>query len=289
MAAAIKMDELLVSWLGSDTVYENVQNLMESYRAAEAAKHAHPTTLSSGSNASNHKKSDEDTEASPRGVIPPFYPKSDAPRARRRARMLSVLFDTWLPDQDGGRGGRASCVRDQVEAIFAELGQDPPVLSPGSVASEEDGMQADSKRKYLTQETFGRITKDVCRFPSFFNGPLFQRILDLWNARDESVASMDVVTMDMFEWFWMQEMESYDAPDRFFRLLKQPEHDYIARDDFLPYIKELLNDHPVSKCMHCTLVFSFRERRFVFISHYPFMHRALSFCPIMPSFKKSTP
>jgi serine/threonine-protein phosphatase 2A regulatory subunit B'' len=55
-----------------------------------------------------------------------------------------------------------------------------------------------------------------------------------------------VITQEMMEWFWMQEMEPYDAPERFFRLLKQPEHDYIARDDFLPYIKELLNDHPVS-------------------------------------------
>jgi serine/threonine-protein phosphatase 2A regulatory subunit B'' len=238
MAAAIKMDELLVSWLGSDTVYENVQNLMDSYRAAEAAKHAPPTPPSP-----SRKSSDEDTESSPRGVIPPFYPKSDAPRARRRRRMLSMAsspLDTWLPEEGSG-----ACVRDQVEAIFAELGQEPPVLSPSSAASEED-MQVDPKRKYLTLENFGRITKKVCRFPSFFNGPLFQRILDLWNARDESVASMDVVTMDMFEWFWLQEMESYDAPERFFRLMKQPEHDYIARDDFLPYIKELLNDHPVS-------------------------------------------
>ena len=37
--AAIKMDELLVSWLGSDEVYENVMELIESYRRAEAARH----------------------------------------------------------------------------------------------------------------------------------------------------------------------------------------------------------------------------------------------------------
>ncbi len=120
-----------------------------------------------------------------------------------------------------------------MESIFAEVGQ-------------ED--EQASQQRYLTVETFGRITKEACRFPSFFNGPLFQRILDLWNAREESNDSehVNVITTEMMEWFWMQEMEPYDAPERFFRLLKQPEHDYIARDDFLPYIKELLNDHPVS-------------------------------------------
>jgi serine/threonine-protein phosphatase 2A regulatory subunit B'' len=41
-------------------------------------------------------------------------------------------------------------------------------------------------------------------------------------------------------------MAPYDKNERFFRLLKRPELDYITRDDFFPYIKELLNDHPVS-------------------------------------------
>ena len=40
-------------------------------------------------------------------------------------------------------------------------------------------------------------------------------------------------------------MEPYDPPERFFRLVKQPDQDCILRDDFLPYIKALLNDHPV--------------------------------------------
>ena len=29
-------------------------------------------------------------------------------------------------------------------------------------------------------------------------------------------------------------------------IVKQPDEDCILRDDFLPYIKALLNDHPVS-------------------------------------------
>jgi serine/threonine-protein phosphatase 2A regulatory subunit B'' len=230
MAAAIKMDELLVSWLGSDTVYENVQQLMETYRAAEAPEDF-------------EKEGDDSSQSSPRGVIPPFYPKGQQTQRARR-RMLhpknatsfpstALLFDdgTWLPMPSSGvqQEGEITCVRDLVESIFAEVGQE-----------EEQGQQ---QQRYLTVETFGRITKEACRFPSFFNAPLFSRILDLWNARNDT-ENAHVITQEMMEWFWMQEMEPYDAPERFFRLLKQPEHDYIARDDFLPYIKELLNDHP---------------------------------------------
>ena len=242
MAAAIKTDELLIQWLSSDSVFENVQTLIESYRAAEAAKHAPQSTTTPAS--PSRKQSDEDSESSPRGVIPPFYPKSnDTARWRRRRRLLPVSqLGTWLPLPDAIE---TTCVRDQVQDTFRELGQDPPLLSTGSVDSGEGEEVVDPMRRYLTQEGFARITKEVCRFPSFFNAPLYKRILQLWNARNESVASMDVVTMDMFTWYWLVEMEPYDAPERFFRLLKQPEKDYIARDDFFPYIKELLNDHPV--------------------------------------------
>lgn len=41
-----------------------------------------------------------------------------------------------------------------------------------------------------------------------------------------------------------QEMEPFDASDRFFRLAKQPDSDYISRDDFFPFIHALLQDHP---------------------------------------------
>lgn len=252
-AAAIKMDELLVSWLGSDTVFENVQKLMDSYRASSKPE-APPPPLSPKA----EKKSP--------GVIPPFYPKSSDNTHTKRRRMMSMSsssnapLDTWLLTEEQQKQNNATTdegettplvsVKDQVEALFAELGEDPPVLSPSSAGSEDDDAAvsaATPQRRFLTLEAFGRMAKQVCRFPSFFTGPLYQRILDLWNARDESVANMDVITMDMFEWFWLQEMEPYDAPERFFRLLKQPENDYIARDDFLPYIKELLNDHPVCK------------------------------------------
>jgi len=53
-----------------------------------------------------------------------------------------------------------------------------------------------------------------------------------------------VVTYGMFHRYWIKELAPHDRDARFFRLLKQPTKDHVTRDDFFPYIKELLDDHP---------------------------------------------
>lgn len=201
MAAAIKMDELLVSWLGNDTVWEEVQNLVESYRKNN--------TKTAESSSPRKTENDGATSNSPRGVIPPFYPKSSQRRVRRWKNTNSTTLNKWLPRDASSQ----ACVRDQVRAILDEMDTDTFGI-----------------------HDFTKITKDVCQFPSFFSGPLFNRI--------SGGGGEEEISMEMMQNFWKAEMEPYDAPERFFRLVKQPENDYIGKDDFLPYIKELLNDHP---------------------------------------------
>jgi hypothetical protein len=97
---------------------------------------------------------------------------------------------------------------------------------------------------------FLEITKDVCKFPSFFNAPLYRRILLLFGKTNTSSNSDDdttpttELTYNMFQRYWIQEMEPYDEQERFFRLVKKPSREYITRDDFLPFIEELLMSHP---------------------------------------------
>lgn len=245
------MDELLVSWLGSDDVYENVLNLIENYRvqreqqeqkaAAQADTFTPPTSP---------KRNDEKglESSSPRGVvIPPFYPlKTPSGTTVQRRRTLPRQSETWEPLRGDSSTSVAAqrnsesaedksdiilCVRDQVLSILKdpEIAALPKELSTG-----------------FSLDSFVRITKEICSFPSFFNGPLYQRILYLWNSKDPSQQPVSTVTLQILEWFWKTEMEPYDPSERFFRLVKQPDHDCILRDDFLPYIKALLNDHPVS-------------------------------------------
>jgi serine/threonine-protein phosphatase 2A regulatory subunit B'' len=112
---------------------------------------------------------------------------------------------------------------------------------------------------YVPIESFERITKELCNLPTFFHKPLYARILLLWESYIKSSqttfssasssssllpSSPTVVTYGIFHYYWITEMAPYDMNERFFRLLKQPNKEYISRDDFFPYIRELLNDHP---------------------------------------------
>mmetsp|Transcript_10189 Transcript_10189/g.14411 ORF Transcript_10189/g.14411 Transcript_10189/m.14411 type:complete len:716 (-) Transcript_10189:173-2320(-) len=380
MAAEIKMDELLVSWLGNDTVYENVMSLIESYKkAAEAAKQkenndnlvtkgsaggGEDSTVTAekggGSGAlsvSSHEAEDNlstanttqhssSTEGTGTVVIPPFYPtttggggaaaspKSGESSITRRRRSIVPEYETgtWEPleettsscetpkskqqqedidssshagDKDPGTSTAANdndnnnkkkndtqsspCVRDQIYSIYEELGEggvsssglsNSPVLGsalsgidgdfeeeePGSIPTSTSrsklggAASSEEQSKYLTADNFVRVTKEIFKFPSFFNRPLYSRIVQLWNLKNgitkppeneddvenenNETEEDNVITIDMIQWYWKKEIEPYDAHDRFFRLLKQPENEYIGRDDFLPYIKELLNEHP---------------------------------------------
>ncbi len=265
MAAPIKMDELLVSWLGSDDVYENVLNLIEKYeKEGKASGDPGQENQSPNAFASNAYPSKSETPSSTgkKQPIPPFYPlKTSNGITVRRRRKLPKQFESWdpLPDGDANSGtNRTSggntaedtksdenaenssidgnskiCVRDQILKLLQEL----QVVPQGG--SMDGNITIDPK-------FFVRITKEICHFPSFFNGPLYQRILQLWNTDHPQQPNLTAITLSTIEWYWKKEMEPYDPSERFFRLVKQPGEDCILRDDFLPYIKALLNDHPVS-------------------------------------------
>uniref|UniRef100_A0AAV1UA55 EF-hand domain-containing protein n=1 Tax=Peronospora matthiolae TaxID=2874970 RepID=A0AAV1UA55_9STRA len=116
-------------------------------------------------------------------------------------------------------------------------------------------------------EDFVAITKDLCGFPSFFNAPFFRRILATSSgdagettlkspsspaaAEDassptsaDSSAALQRITKSVFLNYWMREMAPCDSVERFFRVVKQPKNDFIERDDFAPFLHELLKYHP---------------------------------------------
>lgn len=261
MAAPIKMDELLVSWLGSDDVYENVLNLIEKYekegKVSEGQENQSPNAFASNAYPS---KSETPSGTGKKQPIPPFYPlKTSNGITVRRRRKLPKQFESWDPLPDGDANSRLNktsatktseensddnaetssidgnstvCVRDQILKLLQEL----------QVVPQGGDMDGDVT---IDPKFFVRITKEICHFPSFFNGPLYQRILQLWNTDHQ--ANLTAITLSTIEWYWKKEMEPYDPAERFFRLVKQPGEDCILRDDFLPYIKALLNDHPVSR------------------------------------------
>jgi hypothetical protein len=249
MAAPIKMDELLVSWLGSDDVYENVLNLIEKYRVQRKQQEQQQQADSLSPPASPKRTEEKELQtSSPRGVvIPPFYPLRTATGTTiQRRRTLPRQSETWEPLPGDSAAMTVGATQQNPEDDDA--GREAVVCVRYQVLNMLEGLDINPTQSVISfsLDSFVRITKEVCGFPSFFNGPLYQRILYLWNSKDLSAQPVTAVTLPILEWFWKTEMEPYDPPERFFRLIKQPNHDCILRDDFLPYIKALLNDHPVS-------------------------------------------
>jgi serine/threonine-protein phosphatase 2A regulatory subunit B'' len=287
MAAAAKMDELLVSWLSSDNVYENVLSLIETYRTK-----GNGIVKSPPSSPQFHKHKDmkkEQKEQLRSQSVPPFYrpPGMPLPPIRRNSmdsdQSWDGLYHEMQTKSNETKSSKLSSsendgvkfipIKEHVKIIFAEFAV-PENKESGGVA-----------HNVLTIDNFVKITKDICRFPTFFNRPLYRRILYLWNVRNiknekqrmiiwnefekqETLSVLGIIepkasnvggtsdinellqhldkniSLEIFQWFWKEEMQDYDMEERFFRLLKKPFEDFVDKNCFMPFMQELLNDHP---------------------------------------------
>ena len=52
------------------------------------------------------------------------------------------------------------------------------------------------------------------------------------------------IKLKSFLKFWQFEVEPFDRTERFFRVIKKHEAEYIYKDDFVPFLQELLHFHP---------------------------------------------
>ena len=143
----------------------------------------------------------------------------------------------WFP----GEGGRGRGRPDASEALAQRAAEIDGLFNPhaGGIAVDD----------------FVAVTKDLCAFPSFFNAPLFNRILRLFDptklaavgATEQQKTTLEAaarITREAFDQWWVVEMEPFDRVERFWRLVKQPDTDAIVKEDLAPYLDELLTYHP---------------------------------------------
>jgi serine/threonine-protein phosphatase 2A regulatory subunit B'' len=105
-------------------------------------------------------------------------------------------------------------------------------------------------------EKFVHVTKRLCGIPSFFNLPLCRRINERFGDADAGIPpprtigrsgrhpSGVKIKLKAFLKFWQAEVEPFDRVERFFRVIKRHDAEYIFKDDFIPFLQELLHFHP---------------------------------------------
>jgi serine/threonine-protein phosphatase 2A regulatory subunit B'' len=108
----------------------------------------------------------------------------------------------------------------------------------------------------IPMEKFVHVTKRLCGIPSFFNLPLCKRINERYGDPDSGIPAPRTIgragrqpsgvkiKLKSFLKFWQNEIEPFDRIERFFRIIKKHDTDYIFKDDFVPFLQELLHFHP---------------------------------------------
>jgi len=84
-------------------------------------------------------------------------------------------------------------------------------------------------------EGFKQIVTEVWGLPSFFTGPLFQRIDVHGTGR---VTEASVIP------FWEPRLQHTDANTRLFHVIRRSDHNYLTKEDFHPFCDELMMVHP---------------------------------------------
>jgi len=237
------MDELLVSWLSSDDVYEKVLSLIESNRSS-----SYNVKSKVGSNSKDvglqKIKSGDETEEENSKV------QEESDNKTSNSSLIVHIPSFYTPNQRVSKPPNDdedwSFIKNKVEKIFSESTSSNNLDGITSPVSAENMFLDENVREpsspSLSMKEFATVSKEICNFPSFFNGPLYRKILKAHNKSRSKEA--ESVTLDMFQHFWKENIENCDAAERFFRLLKQDNREYLTRDDFLPYIEELLEYHP---------------------------------------------
>lgn len=175
-------------------------------------------------------------------------PSAPSPRGARLPPAAHLPLRAALPPLPIGHGGTGGKGKSYPEDSFEKRRAEIEALA-ASASSSSGFLPSD-----LTD-----FTRKLCRLPGFLKKMLHRRVRRLYygdgNSGMESpsepqhaAASSPVkdkpISLEALCRFYREEIEPFDAVDRLFRLLKQPHHDTMCKDDFAPLLSELLCSHP---------------------------------------------
>eukprot|EP00612_Vaucheria_litorea_P000920 CAMPEP_0171458626 /NCGR_PEP_ID=MMETSP0945-20130129/4227_1 /TAXON_ID=109269 /ORGANISM="Vaucheria litorea, Strain CCMP2940" /LENGTH=563 /DNA_ID=CAMNT_0011984467 /DNA_START=293 /DNA_END=1984 /DNA_ORIENTATION=+ len=247
-SARIKMDELFFIWLSQKSTAKMIKTMLESVKSGGPIDPIeHPSNALFSTMTSKYCSMPPKSQSAPnidagpvalereksRHKVTENEPKSAkaSPTTNRKAKQIQHKFQNTLPNffvlNEGGRG------------------RGFPLQSGKFEFRRKDIMEKFTHPNGNVVDDFVVVTKNLCGFPSFFNAVLFKRILSKYGSgSSKSLMSEGRITLQQFCQFWRDEIEPFDTIERFFRIVKKPGKNFIGKDDFTPYIAELLKYHP---------------------------------------------
>jgi hypothetical protein len=267
-SAKLKVDELFNEWLSLEGGAALCSILMEAASLSgeidsDSGEHGRLAQLSIMPRAtfkSPKKRTQSEMQSKPAESAVHSTPPKETPAAATPAAAIALEASADFAEDDHSVKGRRANF-DKIPVFYVPGKKNNHlriVTDEDSLAKRLPEIEAFFKPfpAGIPIEKFVHVTKRLCGIPSFFNLPLCKRINERFGDADAGIPpprtigrtgrhpSGVKIKLAAFKQFWLEEVEPYDRIERFFRIIKKHEAEYIVKDDFIPFLQELLHFHP---------------------------------------------
>ncbi|XP_044492561.1 serine/threonine protein phosphatase 2A regulatory subunit B''alpha-like [Mangifera indica] len=233
-------EELFARWLSLPDTVRLVKSLIADAKAGV------PINGLGNSSTVNFSGSNSLPSTFPAGSTPPLSPRSSSgsPHSPRISKQRSSHSSLGSPLKFS-----IEPVQEVIPQFYFKNGY-PPSKELKEECLSRINHRFNNPLGGLQIDEFKLVTKEICRLPSFFSFALFRKI---------DIDCTGIVTRDAFIRYWVDDnMVTMDTATKIYKILKQPDCEYLTQGDFKPILRELLASHPGLEFLHGTP--EFQER-----------------------------
>jgi len=247
----VKLNELFLHWLSLQSSQELITGLLNDVAEARplpGIPSACPQSPTANSSSPTSPRSMQGANYSP----PPRSPKNFRNNANRTAdhELMHLggdalrsppLSPSVLHNRNIARQPLIDSQPEQKRGRYANAIPTFFTPKPKVISASQADMELLQLRQAIPPHgpgvdlaSFGAIAQGLWRFPKFFNKTIFERLAQ----------GGDVVTEAQLVQYWQTNLQHPDPSARAFNAIKSSDRNVLTKEDFVPFVDELMKEHP---------------------------------------------